>query len=131
MKENKKKKHWFKNLGAALHMELREHKSSFMVYFILRILVIVMMVLQLLNRNYENVFLCALTLLLAGHTHGGQVRLPLNIEFTLLKKDILPKKGIYYGFHTYNGTPLYITSGIGCSLLPIRFRSKAEIALIE
>ena len=75
--------------------------------------------------------LCALTLLLAGHTHGGQVRLPLNIEFTLLKKDILPKKGIYYGFHTYNGTPLYITSGIGCSLLPIRFRSKAEIALIE
>ena len=75
--------------------------------------------------------LCALTLLLAGHTHGGQVRLPLNIEFTLLKKDILPKKGIYYGFHTYNGMNLYITSGIGCSLLPIRFRSKAEIALIE
>ncbi|HBV51189.1 MAG TPA: phosphoesterase, partial [Clostridiales bacterium] len=35
------------------------------------------------------------------------------------------------GFHTYNGMNLYITSGIGCSLLPIRFRSKAEIALIE
>ena len=41
-------------------MELREHKSSFMVFFILRILVIVMMVLQLLKQNYENVLACAL-----------------------------------------------------------------------
>lgn len=72
-----------------------------------------------------------LLLLLAGHTHGGQVRVPFNIEFMLLKKDILPKKGIYYGLHEYHGIRLYITSGIGCSFLPIRFRSTAEIALIE
>ena len=45
-----------RNLGEALYMELREHRSSFIVYFTLRILVIVMLVLQLLNRNYENVF---------------------------------------------------------------------------
>lgn len=49
---NKKKKRWLKNLGEALHMELREHKSSFIVYFTLRFLVIVMMILQLMNRNY-------------------------------------------------------------------------------
>ena len=72
-----------------------------------------------------------LKILLTGHTHGGQVRLPFNIEFTLLKNDRLPKKGIYYGFHNYKGIPLYITSGIGCSLLPIRFRSKAEIAIFS
>ena len=53
-----------RNLSRALYMELREHRSSFIVYFTLRILVIVMMILQLLNRNYENVFLCALTLVL-------------------------------------------------------------------
>lgn len=53
-----------RNLKKALGMELREHKSSFIVYFVLRFLVIAMMILQILNRNYENVFLCALTLLL-------------------------------------------------------------------
>ena len=72
-----------------------------------------------------------LLILLAGHTHGGQVRVPFNLEFTLLKKDILPKKGIFYGLQEYHGIRLYITSGIGCSLLPIRFRSTAEIAIIE
>lgn len=75
--------------------------------------------------------LSELTVLLAGHTHGGQVRIPFNIEFVLLKKDILPKKGVYYGLHTFNGIKLYITSGIGCSVLPVRFRSKAEIVFLE
>ena len=51
-------------MGKALHMELREHKSSFLVYVTLRALVIVMMILQIFNRNYENVFLCAQTLVL-------------------------------------------------------------------
>ncbi len=66
-KNQKNQKHGkgrLRNLSKALHMELREHRSSFLVYVTLRVLVIVMMVLQLLNRNYENVFLCALTLLL-------------------------------------------------------------------
>ena len=45
-------------MGRALHMELREHKSSFLVYVTLRLLVILMMILQIFNRNYENVFLC-------------------------------------------------------------------------
>lgn len=66
MKEKKEKKQngYFRHMAEAIKMELREHKSSFMVYLILRILVIVMLVLQVLNQNYENVFLCILTLLL-------------------------------------------------------------------
>ena len=51
-------------MGKALKMELREHKSSFMVYVTLRALVILMMILQIFNRNFENVFLCILTLVL-------------------------------------------------------------------
>ena len=51
-------------MGRALHLELTEHRSTFLVYSVLRIAVIVTMVLQFLNRNYENVFLCLLTLLL-------------------------------------------------------------------
>ena len=54
----------FKMMSKALEMELREHKSSFMVYVILRALVILVMILQIFNRNFENVFLCILTLLL-------------------------------------------------------------------
>ena len=48
----------------ALGVELREHKSSFAVYLVLRALVIIILVLQVLNQNYENVFYCVLTLLL-------------------------------------------------------------------
>lgn len=63
-KEGKRGGGRLRHLSEALYMELREHRSSFIVYFTLRIIVIVMLILQLLNRNYENVFLCALTLVL-------------------------------------------------------------------
>ena len=72
-----------KNMGKAMYMELREHKSSFVVYFVLRLLVIVMMVLQLLNRNYENVFLCALTLLLLVIPSFVQVTFKVELPTTL------------------------------------------------
>ena len=89
MKEHKgKKNNWFKNMGDALHMELREHRSSFIVYFTLRLLVIVMMILQLMNRNYENVFLCILTLVLLVAPSFIQVtfkvELPTVLEIIIL-----------------------------------------------
>lgn len=72
-----------------------------------------------------------LEIVLAGHTHGGQIKTPLNIEFRFLKKDILPKKKIFYGEHVYNGNKLYITSGIGCTFLPMRLKSEAEIVIFN
>lgn len=66
-----------------------------------------------------------------GHTHGGQIHTPFNLEFAVLKKDRLPKEGYFYGYHNYKGFPLYITSGLGCSLLPIRFGSFAEVAIFH
>ena len=75
-------------MGKALHMELREHKSSFLVYVTLRALVIVMMILQIFNRNYENVFLCALTLVLLIMPSLIQINLkielPTALEITIL-----------------------------------------------
>lgn len=140
MKENKKKKHWFKNLGAALHMELREHRSSFMVYFILRILVIVMMVLQLLNRNYENVFLCALTLLLLVIPSLVQitfkVELPTVLEIIILvfifAAEILGEISEFYlmfpfwdtVLHTMNG---FLAAAIGFSLVDLLNRSERTV----
>ncbi len=65
-------------------MELREHKSSFIVYFTLRLLVIVMMVLQLMNRNYENVFLCVLTLMLL--VIPSLVQVTFKVELPTVRK---------------------------------------------
>ena len=41
--------------------ELKENKNTFLVYTGLRFLVICMMILQIFNQNYQNVFLCLLT----------------------------------------------------------------------
>lgn len=51
-------------MEAAIGMEIREHKGSFAVYVVLRVLVIAVAVLKFFNGDYEAVFLCILTLLL-------------------------------------------------------------------
>lgn len=68
---------------------------------------------------------------LCGHTHGGQVYMPFNLEFVLLRKDIMPAKGFKHGlYRDEKKGALYITCGLGCSFLPIRFMTCAEIAYI-
>ena len=64
----------------------------------------------------------------AGHTHGGQVNLPL------IGRPIVPSAwGQRYAFgHVWeNGHHLYVTSGVGTSNLPVRFRVPPEIALVD
>jgi len=66
-------------------------------------------------------------LTLAGHTHGGQVYLPL------LGRPIVPSKfGQRYasGQITEGGKHLFVTSGIGTSIIPIRFRVPPEIVIL-
>ena len=141
MKDMKKKDNktggWFRNFGRAMHMEFREHKSSFIVYFVLRILVIAMMVLQVLNRNYENVFLCALTLLLLVIPSFVQVtfkiELPTTLEIIILvfifAAEILGEISEFYlvfpfwdtVLHTLNG---FLAAAIGFSLVDLLNRSE-------
>lgn len=68
-------------------------------------------------------------LILSGHTHGGQVRLPL------LPPPILPRfSGTFYSGLFRVGpadTPLYVTRGIGTSVLPVRFCCRPEITLFR
>lgn len=121
----------------ALHMELREHKSSFFVYMILRLLVIAMMILQIFNGNYENVFLCALTLILLLLPSLIQVNfkieLPTGLEITILififAAEILGEIEAYYVkipfwdtiLHTVNG---FLMAAIGFALVDILNRSE-------
>ena len=126
-----------KVMNKALHMELREHKSSFVVYVVLRMLVILMMILQIFNRNYENVFLCILTLILLIMPSLVQINLkielPTALEITILififAAEILGEIQSYYikfafwdtAPHTING---FLMAAIGFALVDILNRSK-------
>jgi len=65
-------------------------------------------------------------LLLTGHTHGGQIRIP-GLQ-PLITNTYLGDRGIYEGYHVINGVPLYINRGIGESVIPLRFNVPPEIA---
>jgi predicted MPP superfamily phosphohydrolase len=66
-------------------------------------------------------------LLLAGHTHGGQVNLPL-IGTPVVSSRFGPR---YSAGHVFeNGHHLFVTTGIGTSILPVRFRVPPEIVIL-
>ncbi len=73
----------FSILKDAIKTETREHKASAFVYFLLRFLVIVTMILQFYNRNYENVFLCILTLALLIVPSFIQVEFKIELHSAL------------------------------------------------
>ncbi len=67
-------------------------------------------------------------LLLAGHTHGGQVYIPL------LGRPIVPSRyGARYalGLIGENGRQVFITPGIGTSILPVRFLTPPEVSFLH
>lgn len=65
-------------------------------------------------------------LLLAGHTHGGQVNLPF-LGPVMLR---LIKQPFYQAGHYREQSDLFITTGIGTSNLPARFRVPPEISML-
>jgi len=79
---------FIKQYKEALSMELREHRSSFLVYMVLRLLVILVLILQIFNQNWENVFYALLTLLLLIVPSVVQmtfkIELPITLEIIIL-----------------------------------------------
>lgn len=67
-------------------------------------------------------------LTLAGHTHGGQVRLPL-LGALIVPSDYGNKYSA--GYIEEKGKKLIVTRGIGVSILPMRFNCVPEIVVIE
>jgi uncharacterized protein len=64
---------------------------------------------------------------LSGHTHGGQVRLPL------LGAPILPKLGHIYPAGRYavgEGLTLFVSRGTGTGMVVVRLNCRPEIAII-
>lgn len=70
--------------------------------------------------------------MLSGHLHGGQMKFPFRIEFTLLKRsDKLPQMGVVQGCYDISGTTVFISRGIGCGVFPFRFLSVPEATVTE
>lgn len=67
-------------------------------------------------------------LYLCGHTHAGQLRVPL---VGAVKKNAPVPRRFVQGAWTYHGMQGYTTAGAGCSTLPIRFNCPPEVVLIQ
>lgn len=66
-------------------------------------------------------------LTIAGHTHGGQVALPL------VGRLVVPsnfKQRYAAGLVVENGKQLFVTTGVGTSIFPVRFGVPPEIAIL-
>lgn len=75
----------------------------------------------------DSPFTTKISLFLCGHTHGGQVSLPF------FGSPILPVKNKRYTsgiISTREGT-VFISKGIGWTIVPVRFNCYPEIALLE
>lgn len=69
----------------------------------------------------------AVGLTLAGHTHGGQVYIPF------IGRPVAPirHKKYTYGLFNENGRQLFVTAGIGISIIPVRFLTPPEIVVLD
>ena len=67
-------------------------------------------------------------LLLYGHTHGGQIRIPLiGSIFNNIRRGKITKRGI----STYKGVQILHTWGLGTTLFPLRFMSPPELIILR
>lgn len=67
-------------------------------------------------------------LLLCGHTHGGQVRVPL---WGAIVTESKYHKKYEAGLYQAHGVPLYVSRGIGVSVFPVRIFCRPEIAVLD
>ena len=137
----KNRKNIIPRLHNALKRELREHRSSFIIYTILRALVIGVLIFTVVTENYESAFLCLLTLVLLIVPSFLQValriELPTMLEITMLififAAEILGEIFNFYSIfpfwdtvlHTLNG---FLAAAIGLSL--VRLLNKSDRLLI-
>jgi len=68
----------------------------------------------------------SVALALAGHTHGGQIRIPW-----LYRRAIPCRYPFDRGLHRFAPVPVFVTSGLGQTGLPMRFLNPPVIDVIE
>lgn len=68
-------------------------------------------------------------LVLSGHAHGGQFRLPFIGGLVAPNQGLFPKYDA--GLYTEENTNMLVSRGIGNSILPFRINNRPEVILIE
>ena len=117
--------------------QVRRNPGLAAVYFILRLLVVLMLIAQVFNGNFENVFLCVLTLFLftlpSFLERKIRIDIPNTLEIIILlfifAAEILGEIRAYYVTFPYWDTMLHTLNGflcaaIGFSLLDILNRNE-------
>lgn len=72
---------------------------------------------------------CGADLVLAGHAHGGQVRLPYIGGLIAPNQGLFPK--YYEGVHKLGETELVISRGLGKTIFPFRVFNRPEIVNVD
>ncbi len=68
-------------------------------------------------------------LVLCGHAHGGQIRLPFIGGLIAPNQGFFPK--YYEGIYSMNSTNMIVSRGLGNSTFPFRIFNKPEIVFIQ
>lgn len=71
----------------------------------------------------------SIDLVLSGHAHGGQFRLPFIGGLVAPNQGLLPEYDA--GIYTEGNTNMLVSRGIGNSILPFRINNRPEVILIE
>ena len=120
-----KQRKWDDPNYKSLRQEIKEKKGVATLYFILRAMVLVVMVAQFLNGNFENFFLCILTLILflvpTFLERKIHIDLPDTLEVIILlfifAAEILGEIQAYYITFPYWDTMLHTLNGFLCAAI--------------
>lgn len=125
MKKRERKKREPGKYHKTLKEQVRENKALAVVYVVLRVLVVLVMVAQFFNGNFENVFLCVLTLVLffipSVIERTIRIEVPDTLEVIILlfifAAEILGEIQAYYVQFPYWDTMLHTLNGFLCAAI--------------
>ena len=70
-----------------------------------------------------------MNLVLSGHAHGGQIRIPF------VGGVVAPNQGLWpaytEGVYTEGSTAMVVSRGLGNSIIPVRINNRPEVVIIE
>lgn len=78
---------------------------------------------------FETYVCCGVDLVLSGHAHGGQFRLPYIGGIVAPNQGLFPKYDS--GLYTDGITNMVVSRGLGNSIIPFRFNNRPEVILVE
>lgn len=78
---------------------------------------------------FESYVSSGIDLILCGHAHGGQFRLPFIGGLIAPNQGLFPKYDA--GVFSDHNTHMVVSRGLGNSIIPFRFNNRPEIVLVE